>query len=69
MFSILLMELRFYQADAFSKYFYRQIEKFGNRLGGKVICCSSSELNAYLRLGIEATYISNGITVDEKIPA
>ena len=54
---------------AFSKYFYRQMEKFGNRLGGKVICCSSSELNAYLRLGIEATYISNGIAVDEKIPS
>ena len=54
---------------AFSKYFYRQMEKFGNRLGGKVICCSSSESNAYLRLGIEATYISNGITVDEKIPS
>ena len=54
---------------AFSKYFYRQVEKFGNRLGGKVICCSSSELNAYLRLGIAATYISNGITVDEKIPS
>jgi glycosyltransferase involved in cell wall biosynthesis len=55
--------------NAFSKYFYRQMEKFGNRLGGKVICCSSSELNAYLRLGIEATYISNGIAVDEKIPS
>jgi glycosyltransferase involved in cell wall biosynthesis len=53
---------------AFSKYFYRQIEKLGNRFGGKVICCSSSELNAYLGLGIEATYISNGIAVDEKIP-
>jgi len=55
--------------SAFTKYFYRQIEKLGNRLGGKVICCSSSELNAYLGLGIEATYISNGITVDEKIPS
>jgi glycosyltransferase involved in cell wall biosynthesis len=53
---------------AFSKYFYRLMEKLGNRFGGKVICCSSSELNAYLRLVIEATYISNGITVDEKIP-
>jgi len=53
---------------AFSKYFYRVMERWGNRLGGKVICCSSSELNAYLRLGIQATYISNGIAVDEKIP-
>src|SRR4029078_5597225 len=54
---------------AFSKYFYRPMEKFGNRLGGKVICISSYESNAYLRLVIEATYISNGITVDEKIPS
>ncbi len=49
-----------------SKYFYRQMEKFGNSLGGKVICCSPSELNAYLRLGIDATYISNGIAVEDK---
>jgi glycosyltransferase involved in cell wall biosynthesis len=50
----------------FSKYFYRQVEKFGNRLGGKVVCCSVSELNAYLKLGIDATYISNGIAVENK---
>ncbi|HEV8284094.1 MAG TPA: glycosyltransferase [Chitinophagaceae bacterium] len=49
-----------------SKYLYRQIERFGNNLGGKVVCCSPSELNAYLRLGIEATYISNGIAVEDK---
>jgi len=55
--------------NGFSKFFYRQMEKLGNRFGGKVICCSSSELNAYLRLGIEATYISNGITVNEKVPS
>jgi glycosyltransferase involved in cell wall biosynthesis len=50
----------------FSKYFYRQVEKFGNRLGGKVVCCSVSERNAYLRLGIDATYISNGTAVENK---
>lgn len=50
----------------FIKYIYRQIEKFGNRLGGKVICCSSSELNAYLNLGIDATYVSNGIPMDDR---
>jgi glycosyltransferase involved in cell wall biosynthesis len=52
----------------FSKYFYRQIEKFADKLGGRVVCCSSSELNAYRQLGIHATYISNGIAVDEKVP-
>lgn len=49
-----------------SRYFYRQMEKFGSRLGGKVICCSPSELNAYSEVGIKAIYISNGIEVDEK---
>jgi glycosyltransferase involved in cell wall biosynthesis len=50
----------------FSKYLYRQVERFGNRLGGKMICCSASELNAYLSLGIHGTYISNGVVVEEK---
>ncbi len=49
-----------------SKYFYRQVEKFGNRLGGKVVCCSVSELNAYQQLGINATHISNGIRLEGK---
>jgi glycosyltransferase involved in cell wall biosynthesis len=49
-----------------SKYFYRRIEKIADKLGGRVICCSHSELNAYLGLGIDATYISNGITVEEQ---
>jgi glycosyltransferase involved in cell wall biosynthesis len=50
----------------FSKYFYRQVERLGSRLGGKVVCCSASELGAYRRLGIDATYISNGIAVEDK---
>jgi glycosyltransferase involved in cell wall biosynthesis len=50
-----------------SKYLYRLVEKFGNRLGGKVVCCSPSELRSYLRLGIDATYINNGITVEDKV--
>jgi glycosyltransferase involved in cell wall biosynthesis len=48
----------------FSKYFYRQVEKIGDRFGGKVVCCSVSELDAYLRLGIKATHISNGVAVE-----
>jgi len=50
-----------------SKYVYRLVEKFGNRLGGKVVCCSPSELSAYLKLGIDATYINNGIKVEDRI--
>jgi glycosyltransferase involved in cell wall biosynthesis len=49
-----------------SKYFYRRMEKFADRLCGKVICCSPSELNAYAGLGIDAIYISNGIAVEEQ---
>ena len=52
--------------NPFSKYFYRQAEKFGNSLGGKVVCCSASELNAYRRIGIDATYVSNGTAVENK---
>jgi glycosyltransferase involved in cell wall biosynthesis len=49
-----------------SKHFYREVEKFGNRLGGKVVCCSVSELKAYLGLGINATHINNGIRLEDK---
>ncbi len=48
----------------FSKYFYRQFEKFGNSLGGTVVCCSPSELKAYHQIGIDATYINNGIDIE-----
>lgn len=53
---------------AFSKYVYRQFEKFGKNLGGKVVCCSPSELKAYSQIGVEATYISNGTRVEERVP-
>ena len=51
---------------AFSKFFYRQFEKIGNKLGGTVVCCSPSELKTYRELGIHATYISNGIDIARK---
>lgn len=47
--------------NPFSRFFYRQMEKIGHRLGGKVICCSISELEEYMRLGIKGGYINNGI--------
>jgi glycosyltransferase involved in cell wall biosynthesis len=49
-----------------SKYFFRKMEKFGNMLGGRVVCCSVSELNAYKEIGITASYISNGIRLENK---
>ena len=45
---------------------YKQLERLGNRLGGKVVCCSESELAAYKRIGISATYINNGISISDK---
>lgn len=47
--------------NGITRYFYQQIEKIGHRFGGKVVCCSASELEEYLKLGIDAGYINNGI--------
>lgn len=46
-----------------ANYFYQQLEKIGYSLGGKVICCSESELNAYKEIGIDARYVNNGISL------
>ena len=46
--------------------FYKQLERLGNLLGGKVVCCSESELIAYQKIGINATYINNGISISDK---
>jgi glycosyltransferase involved in cell wall biosynthesis len=46
-----------------TKYIYRQLEKMGHRLGGKVVCCSASELEEFSKLGIDAVYINNGVKV------
>lgn len=43
------------------RFFYRQLERLGSKLGGRTVCCSPSELHAYHELGIDAQYISNGV--------
>ena len=48
-------------------FLYKQIEKLGNGIGGKVVCCSASELQEYQKLGIQASFINNGISL--KTPA
>src|SRR5699024_9869447 len=40
-----------------------QLEILGNKLGGEVVCCSSSEQAAYNNIGIKASYINNGISL------
>jgi glycosyltransferase involved in cell wall biosynthesis len=49
--------------NSLANYFYQQLEKIGHGLGGKVVCCSESELNAYKRIGINARYVNNGISL------
>ena len=51
-----------------TKYIYRQLEKIGHRFGGKVVCCSASEQEEFLKLGIDAGYINNGIEFDNQMP-
>lgn len=48
-----------------TKYLYQLVEKIGYRMGGNVICCSASELDEYLKLGINAGYVNNGISINE----
>lgn len=44
-----------------SRLLFKTIERAAGLLGGKVVCCSPSEYEAYRQLGIAASYINNGI--------
>ena len=44
-------------------FLYRIFEKVGDLFGGKVVCCSLSEMTAYRKLGINAININNGVSV------
>lgn len=50
-------------ANPFLNFIYKQIERIGNSLGGKVVCCSASELAEYHKLGIKGAYINNGVSL------
>ncbi|HEX7905862.1 MAG TPA: glycosyltransferase [Chitinophagaceae bacterium] len=52
--------------NGFKRFMYKQFEKIGNRIGGKVICCSASELHEYVKLGIQAVYINNGVELNRE---
>lgn len=47
---------------------YKQLELIGNSFGGKVVCVSASEAEAYKQLGINATFINNGTNVSVQKP-
>ncbi|HEX6426803.1 MAG TPA: glycosyltransferase, partial [Niastella sp.] len=43
---------------------YKLFEKLGSSFGGKVVCSSQSERDAYRKLGINALSINNGIAIN-----
>lgn len=51
--------------NSISKFIYRELEKFGHGLGGKIVCCSASELREYEKIGINGSYVNNGIAMPE----
>jgi glycosyltransferase involved in cell wall biosynthesis len=52
----------------FSNFLYEQLEKLGSGLGGRVICCSESEMEEYEKIGIEASFVNNGICLKSTTP-
>ena len=50
------------QQSKFKQLLYKKLELLGHSFGGKVVCVSASEADAYKQLGIDASYINNGTT-------
>ncbi|MBC5992318.1 glycosyltransferase [Pontibacter cellulosilyticus] len=50
--------------SSITNFFYQQIEKFGHRIGGEVVCCSASEQKVYGKLGVKSVYVNNGISLN-----
>ncbi|MCW3073475.1 MAG: glycosyl transferase group 1 [Flaviaesturariibacter sp.] len=51
-----------------ANYFYRRLEKFGNIMGGEIVCCSESELEAYKKIGLSGRFINNGVSIQPLAP-
>ncbi len=47
-------------------YLYKQLERLGSVFGGRVVCCSPSEWEAYQALGIDAVNINNGVALGDQ---
>lgn len=47
-------------------YIYKQLERLGSVFGGRVVCCSPSEWEAYQALGIDAVNINNGVALGDR---
>jgi len=50
--------------SSFSNFLYKQLERLGSIFGGRVVCCSPSELKAYNAIGIKALNINNGVDIE-----
>lgn len=50
-------------SNRLTNYLYKQLERLGSVFGGRVVCCSPSEWQAYQALGIDALNINNGISL------
>jgi glycosyltransferase involved in cell wall biosynthesis len=53
--------------NSFSNFLYKQLERLGSIFGGRVVCCSPSELKAYNAIGIKALNINNGVDIEERL--
>ncbi|WP_048919949.1 glycosyltransferase [Rufibacter radiotolerans] len=49
--------------NSFLNFTFKQIERLGHGLGGEVVCCSASEQEEYSKLGINASFINNGVSL------
>jgi glycosyltransferase involved in cell wall biosynthesis len=47
-------------------YAYKQLERLGTVFGGRVVCCSPSEWEAYQAVGIDAVNINNGVALGDQ---
>lgn len=54
----------FFVGNRFTNYMYKQLERLGSVFGGRVVCCSPSELKAYNAIGIKALNINNGVALE-----
>jgi len=52
--------------NSFTNFLYKQLERLGSIFGGRVVCCSPSELKAYNAIGIKALNINNGVDIEER---
>lgn len=47
------------------QFLYGLLERFASFLGGKTVCCSTSEWEAYHAIGIDAACINNGVQLED----